>query len=208
MSKHVHICGLYRQDLQGETLTSLKAGGAQVWTCNDWYRCYPWMVPDRVVNPHYFPHISADSDRFPGDWKAWYNNVIENDGKISVVELIEGVDPSGQELLPENLASEFNMSSLGCSISLMICLAIHHGFNKITLRGVRLRDEEYSHQIDFIRNALRHCILRGVQVINPFADEWSARNVPKIDWNNVVDMDVGSVPHLVRYFKPELRNLN
>ena len=204
MTKHVHICGLFRADLKGKAQSDLQSAGAEIWTCNDWYRCYPWMMPDRVFNSHYAPHINEARGRFPGDWKAWYNNVIENGGKISVVEEIAGVTPSGQELLPEELLTEFNISSMGCSISLMICMAIHHGASKISLHGVRLRDEEYSYQLDFINNALKHCLLRGVVVDNPHAEQWAARDIEPINWNDVVDADVGSLPHLVRYFKPDL----
>jgi hypothetical protein len=162
------------------------------------------MMPDRVFNPHYTPHVNQSRDRFPGDWKAQYNSVIENGGRISVVEIIDGVKVDGQELLPPELLTDFSISSMGCSISLAICLAVHRGAEKISLRGVRLRDEEYSYQIDFINNALKHCALRGVQVDNPYAEQWSAREVRKVDWKNVVDADCGSLKHLIRYFMPDV----
>ena len=204
MIKHVHICGLFRADLKGVSQKDLSANGAEIWTCNDWYRCYPWMMPDRVFNIHYAPHVNESRGRFPGNWKKWYDNVIDNGGKVSVVQKIEGINPDGQHLLPMELLDKFSISSMGCSISLALCLAIHEGFQKITIHGVRLRDAEYSHQIDFINNALKHCTLNGVQVDNPYAEQWKAREVSKIDWNNVVDVDCGSLKHLVRYFKPDL----
>jgi len=180
MIKHVHICGLFSADLK---------------------------VPDRVFNIHYAPHVNESRGRFPGNWRRWYNNVIDNGGKISVVEEIKGIKPRGQQTLPMELSDKFSISSMGCSISLSICMAIHQGFQKISLHGVRLRDDEYAHQIDFINNALKHCILNGVQVENPYAEQWAAREVSKIDWNNVVDVDCGSLKHLVRYFKPDLATI-
>ena len=204
MDKHVHICGLFRADLEGMTPSDMSASGAEIWTCNDWYRCYPWMMPDRVFNIHYAPHINESPGRFPGDWKSWYNRVIDNGGKISVVEIIGGVNPEGQELLPTELLDSFGINSMGCSLSTSICLALYLGFKNISIRGARLRDPEYAHQLSFLENALRHCSLRGIHVDNPYADQWKLRQVDMIDWKNVLDVDCGSLKHLVRYFKPEL----
>jgi len=201
MPKSVHICGLFRQDLANISWGDLTFDGSEVWTLNDWYRCYPWMTPHRVFNVHFFPHVNEDEHRFPGDWKEWYNKVIARGGKISVVQTIEGVEEAGQELLPMEMEQTFRLSSMGCGISTAICLATHLGFEKITLHGVYLRDEEYAYQIQFIENALKNAVLKGVQIVNPRSREWEGRDVASVDWRDAVDADVGSLKHLVRYFK-------
>jgi len=200
MAKHVHICGLYRADLRGYTQSDLSSNGEQIWTLNDWYQFYPWMMPDRVLNVHYFPHINESEHRFTGDWKAQYNRVVREGGKISVVEVIKGVCEDGQELLPMELRDKFAMSSIGCGVSTAINLAIHLGFKKISLHSIRLRDAEYAHQIQFIQNALKNAEIHDVEVDNPYHDDWSSRISIQIDWVKNLNSPVGSLPHLVKYF--------
>lgn len=198
----VHICGLFRQDLNGYDQADLSAGGAQIWTVNDWYRCYPWMMPDRLFNPHFAPHINeGDDSRFPGDWRAKYNELIASGGKISVVELIEGVNPEGQELIPLELWNKFPRSAIGCSISLAICLAAYQGFQRIELRGVRLRDTEYEDQLNFVQSAIMHAQRAGVtEIINPYEQAWAAQTpIKSIDWTIARDVNRGSLKHLLAY---------
>ena len=208
MSKHVHIVGLYAKDLEGTTQEDLKATG-DVWTCNDWYWFYPWMTkPDSVFNIHFAPHVHiSDMTRFPGAWMTRYNEVIQRGGRIVVVDQIKGVNPDGQVFLPPDLVKVFSMDSCLCSISAMILMAAYEGYEQITLHGVRLTDDEYRSQVLPIERAIVWATGKGCVVNNPYTDEWDKRS-EIISWENDATIDCGSMPHLVRYFKPELVDLD
>ena len=207
-------------------MADLTAGGAEVWTMNDWYRCYPWMTPHRLFNIHFAPHVTeGDPARFPCelvphfeevlgedgpwvkktveriDWKDWYNHAIDSGCKVSVVEQIQGVSPDGQELVPLSLWDTFPRSAIVCSVSLGICLAASMGFERIELRGVRLRDVEYTDQLNGVLNAIRHARSVGVkEIINPYEEVWGQVAPPEpIDWQSAKDVNKGSLKNLVAY---------
>ncbi len=207
--KTVHICGLYRADLEGYTQKDLCAAGAQVWTVNDWYRPYPWMMPNRVVNPHFWPHTNHycdqamdDPHRYPGDWKAEYNRVIEQGTEIYGVENIEGVNEAGQNLLPAELFEKFTLDDIVCSISACIGMAALEGFERIYLRGVQLdKRGEYKAQMPGITSTILKSKLMGVkEVLTSSGEPWKTVSAGKgLDWTNAEDVNTTTLKHLVGF---------
>jgi hypothetical protein len=188
----------------------LSAGGFEVWTLNDWYQFYSWeecydlgWVPSRVFNLHFAPHThESDSSRFQGDWKGEYNHVIRAGGRVVVVDPIAGVDVSGQELLPRELAQVFPLCAMTCTVSTMICYAAWAGASRIRLRACRLIGAEYENQIAGIENAIRAVEARypGVEIDNPYTGEWAARKRTVVNWKETADVSTGSTKHLMKFF--------
>jgi len=176
MKRSVHICGLYRQDLAGVTWQDLTADGSQVWTLNDWYRCYSWMKPHRVFNLQTMEHLKEnvlnDDHRYPGDWMEIYKGAAEC-GTVFV--LLEEWGIQDQQLLPADELLDAYPHARLCGISAMILCAVLEGFQKISLKGVQLRDNEYKYQLTGITQALAIARNAGVEVDNPRETEWAIR---------------------------------
>jgi hypothetical protein len=177
--KTVHICGLFRQDLREVSQADLTQDGAQVWTVNDWYRCYPWMKPHRVFNLHTMKYQEEwiareeNAGRYPGDWLEKYRRFAK---KGTEFVLVEDWQIPGAILLPaEALMQSFPVQY--CGISAMILMAVLEGYERISLLGVRLRDSEYKYQISGISAAIRIARSRNIEAIVPHEAEWEARQL-------------------------------
>jgi hypothetical protein len=181
--KSVVICGLYRQDLQGFDDCSLKRLG-EVWTLNDWYRPYPWMRPDRLFNLHLDSHVCAEDHRFPGDWQAEYNRAINHGTRVVVNKTIKGVNPAGQEKIDPLVWRR--VPAHWRQIAVMTYLAALEGFDRITHKGVRLRDTEYLPHIVGLLEAMEIARNRGVEIVSPHEARWRDR-ADKVDWSNIDD---------------------
>jgi len=181
--KTLTIVGLYRQDLIGETMQTLHTAGA-VWTLNDWYRCYPWMVPDCLFNLHIGNHTHPDNERFSDDWKWHYNEAGRKGTKIVVGTIIPGVDTKYQVLFNE----WDTIPIYWRQIEVMTYLAAKSfGYERIIHRGVRLRDDEYRGQIIGMVEVLDRLRSDGVEIINAHENEWAEALTKQVDWENLSD---------------------
>ena len=201
MSKAVTILGLAVAFVDPESIQ-----GTAVWSLNDWYQFYPGVIPSRVFNIHYAPHINKDPRRFTGDWKAHYNEVCDDGGVIMVSECIEGVREDRQRIVPvlEMTRAGWPLMNMPCSISLMLQFAGFLGKKYINLQGVHLYDGEYQSQLRAIRAAIALCRERGIIVNNPYEDEWKARETEAPDWAKSQDVAVGSCPHTLALHMTQL----
>lgn len=181
--KSVVICGLFRQDLKDFDDCSLKRLG-EVWTLNDWYRCYPWMMPDRLFNLHLDSHVHESVHRFPGDWKAMYNQAIRRGARVVVAKWIDGVDAGGQEIIDQDIWKSVPIHWR--QIAVMTYLAACEGFERIVHQGVYLRDTEYLPHIVGLLEAMEIARNRGVDVYSPHEKRW--RDMAKtVDWSSIDD---------------------
>jgi hypothetical protein len=201
MSDAVTILGLAADFVDPESIQ-----GTAVWSLNDWYQFYPGVIPSRVFNIHYAPHVNKDPRRFTGDWKAHYNEICDDSGVIMVSERIEGVREDRQRIVPilAMTRAGWPLVNMPCSISLMIQFAGFLGKTYINLQGVHLYDGEYRSQIRAIRAAIDLCRKRGIVVNNPCEEEWKAREEETPDWAKGQDVAVGSSPHILAMHMTQL----
>jgi len=202
MNESVTILGLYRSVVDQSTLS-----GSEVWSLNDWYQFYPGLIPARVFNIHYAPHINEDPERFLGDWKAEYAAVGLAGGKLMVAEKIAGISPEFQVEVPIYMMTKagWPLCNMPCSISLMIQFAGFLGYKRIKLEGIRLHKDEYRDQVAGIRAAIEFCRARGTEVKNPFEEEWKARELSIPEWTKGSDVNMGSTKHLIHLMAEQLR---
>ncbi len=196
MDKVVQIVGLYRQDLRDFDEESLKSNG-EIWTINDWYRSYPWLKnPDRVYNIH--PQESMDDVpqyRFV-NWKKEYKEAISRGVKI--ITPFQYDNSLNTELMPiEKLEETFPAYMLQCSISIMMGIAILEMCDKIILRGVHLREEEYKYQVDGILRMAEYARERGIEVEMEHEEDWLKNRIVAFDWSKVIEL----VPYWMRRYK-------
>lgn len=195
MDDVVQIVGLYRQDLSGFDEESLKAHG-EIWTINDWYRPYPWLKnPDRVYNIH--PQESMNDVpqyRFV-NWKQEYKEAISRGVKIITPSKYD--DNLNTELMPlEKLEETFPIYMLQCSISIMMGIAILEMRNKIILRGVHLREDEYRYQVDGILRMAEYARERGIEIEMEHEEAWLKNRIVAVDWSKII----GLVPYWMRHY--------
>jgi len=176
MAKTVHICGLFRADIP--ELSSLSDG--QVWTVNDWYRCYPKMTPDRVFNLHTKEALDESlavegrEDRFPGDYISEYHMAAESGTQFV---LLEQWGIANEMLYPADRIFDFlnGHKVQFCGITAMILLAVLEKYEKICLWACPLRDNEYRYQIQGILKAIKIARFKGVEVECEYETDWAVR---------------------------------
>jgi len=194
MDRVVQIIGLYRQDLQGLDEESLRSCG-EVWTINDWYRPYPWLKhPDRVYNLHPQESMTDVPPYRFVNWKQEYKEAISRGVKIiTPFRYDAGLNTN---LLPiYQLEETFSVTQLQCSIAILMGVAILKGVDKIILKGVYLREEEYKYQVEGILQMAEYARCRGIEVEMPYEKKWQEKRSLVFDWASVGN---GLVPYWMR----------
>jgi hypothetical protein len=68
-----------------------------------------------------------------------------------------------------------------CSISAMVLMAGICPYEHIVIRGAKMRDAEYTYQIQSVLAAIR-AVSKIVPVDCPQMEEWETRTIPVVDW--------------------------
>jgi hypothetical protein len=179
----VLILGLFRADLQDyNDETVLKKEFGDIWTLNDWYRCYPWLVhPDLIINLHRTPFPKTLDHRYPGDPVVKY----AESGACIVHHPDYPINMNHAFPLPlDELKERFPVHRMNCAISTLIYLAILANYENIALRGVLLRETEYQYQVRSVLDAINVARAVGIKVDNPREREWMEM-FDLIDWANI-----------------------
>lgn len=184
MDRVVQIIGLYRQDLHGLDEESLRSCG-EIWTINDWYRPYPWLkYPDRVYNLHPQESMTDVPPYRFVNWKQEYKEAISRN--VEIITPFQYDTGLNTKLLPiRQLEETFPVTQLQCSIAILMGVAILEGVDKIVLKGVYLRDEEYKYQVEGILQMAEYARCRGIEVEMPYEKKWQKNRALVFDWSSV-----------------------
>lgn len=178
-SKKAMILGLFRE----EGLNAAAVSGYDVITLNDWYRAYPWLIhPMVIMNLHTEKDIeeAKKNDRYPGDWKAIYN---QSGAMIVIPPGVSFRGISTVEFPIEEIQEAFEKPVITCGIAAMIYMAAILGYREILIRGVRLRDEEYRYEIRSILKAISD-VSAVAEIDCPYLDEWEERKA-RVPWEKI-----------------------
>jgi hypothetical protein len=179
MSRKVIILGLYRPGVPPKE----ELLDCEIWTLNDWYMKFPWMVsPKRVYQLHYnIESLDRIDNRFE-NWRYHYNKAIEGGTKIYVVRTHQDIHKYGQVYFPSSILR--SAPNYYRSIELMMEHAIDEYVGEISLFGVRLKPCEYKYHCKGMIETIEKARKIGIIVNNPYEEEWK-EDTEYVDWSAI-----------------------
>jgi len=183
-SGSVVFLGLYYPTVDSVKLRELQVQGAEVWTMNDYYLYYPWLMADGIFQIHKPEWLPLNkNNRWTGDYKGEYNAA---NCPVYACWPDKGLD---NEVIMDNtmMSKWFTVSLYQCTICYMLAVAMDQGKKKVIIEGMEfLSDGERDYQLPYIMACIKISRKNGLEVeIDP---EIEARWANSIDWGNLKDI--------------------
>lgn len=161
----VILLGLYHPSVDIDKLKAEQANGAQIWTLNDYYMFYQFLMPDAIFqihNPEWLP-LNTDG-RWAGDYRSIYNHA-----ECPVYACWPDVGLSNEIIMDEPMMADwFPMWMYQCSVVYMLAVALHQGVNHVRLDGMQFVDQgERLYQVPYIVKAINEARKHGLFVEVP-----------------------------------------
>ncbi len=187
-SSSVVICGLWQRDKVFATELELRAGGAELWTMNDFYLVYPKWRFERSFQIHYEEYPGGLlRNRWLGDWKREYN--------LRGVEAVVTRPFNGlhrRHLMEmDSIGAAFPPIAFSASLGYMFYEAERLGFRTVRLFGTHLcsHNREYDHEIPCVLWWIDRLRAKGVKVLAPREAIWRQK-LGGVDWANLLDVKI------------------
>lgn len=170
--------------------------GKEVWTLNDWYQFYPYLLnPSRVYQIHEGwngKHVT-ENNRFFGDWRTRYEQ-----SKAEIVTLSDLSFSKERRLNKTYLAEVFGAGFFGSTFSYMFADAIMECVDRIVMKGIRLIGPgEYERQVPTTLLNINATRSRGIEVVCEYEKKWIAKgakpqeyNPVWVNWANLKDVEM------------------
>lgn len=188
MSGEVVFLGFWQRGVDAESLE-----GKRVWTLNDYYQTYTFLMPERIYQVHDYFDGKAHDGRFQGDWRSIY----EASGAQIVTTTPMGFKRERAFNIDE-MVKRFGAGFFGSTFSYMFADAICEGVKLIDLQGIRLKQcSEYEAQVPCMLHNIETARELGIKVLSKYEEDWRRKGAkaaeyrPKwVDWANLYDGDL------------------
>jgi len=179
------LLGLYHHPVDLDEIKEIQKTGVQIWTLNDFYMFYPFLMPDAIFqihNPEWLP--SGVHGRWGGSYRDIYNNC-----ECPVFACWPDVGLDHEILIDDEMMKEwFPLWIYQCSVVYMLAVALHQGLKEVEFVGMQFVDDgERLHQVPYVIRAVNEARKQGLIVT--VAPETEAAWVDcSVDWRCAEDL--------------------
>ena len=178
----------------------------EVWTLNDYYRCYPWLEPTRIFQTHMNidENVKNIQKGRPDRWQNWREKY--NNSNAEIVTLKEDPGLKKQFVLDvKYLADKYGVEFFKSTLSYMAAEAIAYKYDKVHLMGFSMM-EDYDYA-DCFPNCIYICdkmIEKGIKIESKILSDWKEKAkreslLPAFDPCKTINIEI-NIPEKNNYF--------
>jgi hypothetical protein len=157
--------GLYHHIVKLDHIKEMQAKGVKVWTLNDFYMFYPFLMPDAIFQVHRPESLPIDT---MGRWGADYRKIY-NTCECPVYECWPDTGLDNELIMSDHLLSQhFPIWMYQCSVVYMLAMALDQGIEEVIFEGMSFVDDgERMYQVPYITRAVNEARKKGLKITVP-----------------------------------------
>ena len=166
--QQVIFLGLHREIVDLDAIKRDQADGLKLWTMNDFYMFYPWLLPQAIFQVHH--PASLPIGKVHGRWGADYREVYNVAGcPVYTCWEDTGWDVKGldnQVVLDDKLYDYFPRWVFQCTVVYMLATALQQGVQSVRFAGMEfISDGERIGQVPYVMEAIFRAREQGMEVL-------------------------------------------